>query len=808
MKQSKQALAGVRVLEFAEGVSGPYCSKIMADLGAEVIKIEPPGRGDISRQVGPFWKNEPHPEKSGLFIYLNSNKQSVTLNPAESEGKELFFDLISTTDILVEANLPKRMKELGITYDILKEINPRLIMVSITPFGQSGPYSDFKAYNLNICHGSGESSILQSIDMGREPLKVGGYAEDFDSGMTAGVAALGAYYSREFSEEGVHLDISQQEVLISLGRVDQVKYTNDGVIMSRDMQTVVMGGDMKCKDGYVNVIAIQDKQWQGFMKLMGNPEWGQGDSCKDEIARAENSQILNKKINDWIRDRGKEEIFHMAQKNGVPITAVYDVKDIVNSSQTKARALLQEFEQPLLGKIYMPQGPYRFSETPWKINRPAPKLGEYNEKIIPKRKMFENSSSAKSGQNINTGNQKLNLKDVRILDFTWAWAGPFGTLLLGFMGAEVLKVESAGRLDHSRIRSLAAGPNYEGPNKAGPFNDLNLNKKSITLNLSDQRGIELVKKLIPQCDVVVNNFRPGIMDRWGLGYDELKKIKPDIIMLSSSACGGVGPEKEYIGYAPSFCALGGISHLTGFADRGPIGIGGRIDTSSGTATAFAILSALIYRKRTGRGQYIDFSSREGVSTLVGDAIMDYQFTGNISTRIGNGSKYTAPHNAYRCKGADAWISIAVITDREWESLCEAMNTPELKTDPRFKNAETRVKNQTVLDDIISGWTADKDYYEIMNILQSRGVASLPTFNSKTILENEHIQARKIFVKVKPPEMGERTVVRAPWLIENSNDESIQSPAPLLGEHNDYVFGDLLKMTAEEIEKLIKEKILY
>ncbi len=385
MEPNKQALSGVRVLEFAEGVTGPYCSKVMADLGAEVIKIEPPGRGDISRHVGPYWKNEADPDKSGLYIYLNTNKQSITLNPAGPEGKKLFFDLIAETDILVETNLPKRMKALGLTYEALKEINPQLIMVSITPFGQSGPYSDFAAYHLNVCHASGESYVLQSVDLDRPPLKVGGYADDYDSGMTAAVAALGAYYSREFSGEGVHLDISQQDVLISLGRVEHVRYPNDNEVISRNNETVIMGGDMACQDGYVNVIAIQNKQWRGFIKMIGNPEWGQGEKCKDEVARAMNAQFLNEHLDRWVKEQNKEEIFHEAQKWGVPLTAIYDAKDIVNSSQTVAREFLQEFEHPELGTIRMPQGPYRFSETPWKVTCPPPTLGEHNEEIYCRR---------------------------------------------------------------------------------------------------------------------------------------------------------------------------------------------------------------------------------------------------------------------------------------------------------------------------------------------------------------------------------------------------------------------------------------
>ena len=403
--------------------------------------------------------------------------------------------------------------------------------------------------------------------------------------------------------------------------------------------------------------------------------------------------------------------------------------------------------------------------------------------------------------------KKMNLQNVRILDFTWAWAGPFGTLLLAFMGAEILKVESIVRLDHSRIRTLASGPSYGGPNQAGPFNDLNLNKKSITLNLSDPRGVELIKRLVPHCDVVANNFRPGVMEHWGIGYENLRKIKPDIIMLSSSACGAVGPERHYIGYAPSFCALGGISHLTGYRDRAPVSVGGRIDTSSGTAGAFAILAALIYRHRTGRGQHIDLSSREAVTALIGDSIMEYLFTVNVPMRAGNRESYAAPHNAYRCEGYDAWISIVVTTEEEWLALCDAMGAPELKSDPRFRTVADRVKHCEALDQIVSQWTVNKNYYAVMAILQAKGVAAVPTFDGQTLSQDEHIKARRIFVKVKPPEMKERTVVRAPWLTGPPEEQDLPCPAPLLGEHNDYVFSEILNMSSEEIEKLQEEKVI-
>ena len=385
---TETALAGVKVLEYAQFVAGPYCTKLVADMGAEVIKIEPPNGGDEARRREPFLKDVPHPERSGLFFYLNTNKLGITLNLNTSTGREIFKELVKETDVLVEDNPPKVMKELGLDYESLKDINPRLIMVSITPFGQTGPYRDYKAYHLNTYHGSGLAKILADIlpDEVKQPLKAAGYLGDYDSGLSAAVALMGAVYYRLFTGMGQHIDISKQESLITLERVEIGMYGNEGFSM---MSTVAMqnmlGGLRHCKDGHVMLVIPMEHQWRALIELMGNPDWAQDERYQDEFSRAQHAQVLNSYIDEWMSKYTKDEIFHRAQALSCPIGAVYTAEDLLASEQLKAREFFVEVEHPEMGKVKCPAAPYRFSKTPWRVARPTPLLGEHNEEVYCNR---------------------------------------------------------------------------------------------------------------------------------------------------------------------------------------------------------------------------------------------------------------------------------------------------------------------------------------------------------------------------------------------------------------------------------------
>ncbi len=385
----KKALEGVKVLEFCNKVAGAYCTKLMADLGAEVIKIESPVSGDDTRKKGPFPGDVPHPEKSGHFIYLNSNKFGITLDPGNTTGRNIFKKLVKDVDILVEDTAPGKIEELGLDYKELKKINPSLIMTSITPYGLSGPYKDYKARHLNTIHASGQGYILPlpAEDANRPPVWIGGNKGGFDAGANAVIAILAAYYWRGISGKGQFIEISRHEGLISMQRVESTTFPNDNVNVSRQAtkRRQYVGGIIPCKKGYITILAPLEHQWQSLAKLLGNPDWTQEEFCSDQIKRQNNAEQINDLIQDWMKDKTKEEVVKMGQALSIPVSPVNTAEDIVTSKQFEARGFFTEMDHPELGKIKFPTSPSRFSKTPWQLERLAPKLGEHNEKIFCER---------------------------------------------------------------------------------------------------------------------------------------------------------------------------------------------------------------------------------------------------------------------------------------------------------------------------------------------------------------------------------------------------------------------------------------
>ena len=399
------------------------------------------------------------------------------------------------------------------------------------------------------------------------------------------------------------------------------------------------------------------------------------------------------------------------------------------------------------------------------------------------------------------------LEGIRIADFCWLWAGAYATALLAFLGAEVIKIESMARLDPSRAITLTLGQAFEGTDHSPVFNSINLNKLSVRLNLKRPEAVDLAKRIVQVSDVVSENMRPGVMDRLGLSYEVLREVRPDIVMLSSSAFGAEGPLRTYGGYAPSFACYGGLAQLTGYADGPPNPMTGSTDLISATTSAFAIMAALNYRQQTGRGQHIDLSSVESLAVFTGDALMDFVMNGRVQARNGNHDRIMAPHNCYRCKGDDKWVSIAIATDKEWRAFCDAAGHPEWASDERFSDAYSRHKNEEQLDELVSGWTANYTHYEVTEALQKAGVAAMPSFSNEEIFNDPHFKARGLATEVDHPTMGKRVVLGAPWRLSGT-PAAVTSPAPTIGQHNEYVFGELLGLSTQEIQRLVEAEVIY
>ena len=406
--------------------------------------------------------------------------------------------------------------------------------------------------------------------------------------------------------------------------------------------------------------------------------------------------------------------------------------------------------------------------------------------------------------------EQFPLTGIRVVDFGWVWAVPFMTHLLGDMGAEIIKVESQARLDTTR-QGNARAPipgRLQHPDWAVGFHVYHRNKKSVTLNLATPRGIELVKELICVSDVVTDNFTPHVLKSWGIDYPSIKKIKPHIIMASLAAAGQYGSLRELTTFAPALGALSGLETLVGYYNERPLGSSlAYLDPVAGLYGAFAVLAALSYREQTGQGQYIDMSQMEACMALMGELFMDYSMNKRVWGTQGNRQSGMAPHNLYRCKGDDQWVSIALRTQDEWCALCGAMDNPEWTQDPRFGDELSRWENQEPLDQYINNWTQGYTSYEVMEVLQKVGVAAMPSLNITQEVEDPQLNARGTWVQIDHPTLKGETIYGNHWKLSRTPG-GIYRHAPLLGEHNEYVLGELLGISGEEIKRLEEEQVVY
>lgn len=398
------------------------------------------------------------------------------------------------------------------------------------------------------------------------------------------------------------------------------------------------------------------------------------------------------------------------------------------------------------------------------------------------------------------------LAGVRVIDFSMGAAGPWSADLLAWMGAEVIKVESSRHPEIMRIILDPVTRQPQSPNRSLLFETVNSNKLGVTLDLTHPEAIELAKRLVATSDVVVESFSPGVMDKFGLGYQVLRAINPSLIMLSCSAAGATGPESNSLGLAPLFSAMGGLGHMTGYPDGPPSEIRFTIDMMVALTNAVALLAALNHRQQTGQGQHIDVSSREAMTCLVGDSLLDYTMNGRVQSRNGNMDDIMAPHNCYRCRGADSWVSIAVGSQEEWLALCRAMDRPELAQDKRFADILSRWENQEELDRLVEQWTSKYTNYDVMSLLQSVGVAAVPSFNAENLFTDPHLAEQDFTQVVEHPELGAVVMLKPPWELSQTPTRIVRH-SPLFGEHNDYVLGELLGLPEEKLEYLVRQGIV-
>jgi crotonobetainyl-CoA:carnitine CoA-transferase CaiB-like acyl-CoA transferase len=771
-------LDGVRVLECCRGIAGAFCARLLADLGAEVVKIEPPD-GDPARHSGPFPPGRATPETSGRFLYLGAGKQSVVLD-GSTGSRARIAGLASEADVVIEDGWPGIEKAIGAA-------RPEQVWCSLTPFGLTGPYSGFQAVHLTLFHAGGEGHLLPSGEgwsrfPERPPIQLGSDAGEYDAGFNAGLAVLAAVRVLRRTGRGQRIDVSAQESQLTLNRTRLSRFTNDGIAMHRGPSPYPIGGMLSCADGWVQLVGPREEHWARLAEIPEGRAFGEPPLAGPE-ERAANVAALRALLADWCAVRPKDDVVRILSGVGCAIGAFATARDVRASAQLEHRGFFQRIEHPDAGAIDLPGVPYRFSATPVRL-RAAPRLGSgrgfRDRRSAPHRRTFAPGDAPLAG--------------IRVVDFTWAAAGPYATLLLALLGAEVIKVESSRRPDPARRGFLA---DYGGADRSPNFNELNLDKRSFQVDLTQPRGLELVRRLIAISDVVVDNFRPGVMQRFGLDAERLLREHPRLVVAASSANGSTGPEAAGAGLASVFGATGGLSEQTGHPDGPPTEIGESTDYRSANALAFAILAALEHRDRTGVGQSVDLASREVVVAIAPDAVLAEALGCPWSPRIGNRHRALAPHGVYPAAGPDEWLALAVTSDAQWQALCDLLGARELCA--RHATAEQRKKAEDEIDAAIEGWTRGRSARDAFLELQARGVPAAPSFTNAELAADPHLAARGAFVDVVHPVIGSARVMRAPWLFSESRCE-IHRHGPLLGQDNGFVLG-LLGLAAGESEAL-------
>ena len=791
-RTAPQALDGVRVLELA-GAEGEYCGKLLADFGAEVIKVEPPG-GSPSRSEPPFKDDCLGPDHSLPFLYFNANKKSVTADLGSEAGRERVRRLARTADVLLESAAPGTLAAMGLGYEDLRAANPRLVYASVTAFGQTGPYSGYRWSGLvafamgGLMYVSGKPSAPPVNAPGAQAFLVGS--------AHAALAILMALWRVRQGGAGQHVDVSMMDCLAAMENMVS-RSASTGVHPRRDgtqHRFATPGTIYRCRDGYVHIFVTnsQPGAWDRFVDWLGLPEALTGDEFNDPVYRRAHVAEVDRVVSAILAELPKEKVYEELQARHIPCAPVNTPLEFVRDRHIESRGFVVDTVHPRLGPMEFPGRAYKTDN--WRFRHHAPAVGEHDRELLDgELPAWDRGHGAGNG----TAPKGLPLAGIRVADFTHMVAGPYGTMQLAYFGAEVIKIESRARPDTWRIRE-----GNKDVEASLPFADHNRNKLSVTANLKTAKGRELARRIIAESDVVVENFSVGVMDRLGLGYEELRALKPDIIMIRLQGLGTTGPRKNYVTWGPSLMPFSGMTWLWNHPDGGaPVGSQTSYpDYIVSIHMAFVLMAALHHRANTGEGQFIDIAQGEVTASLIGPALLDGLVNGRAAEPVGNRGHAGAPHGCYPCAGDDAWCAISVGDDAEWQRFCAATGNGGTLRDERFATAAGRQANAEELDALVSKWTSRLSPREVMETLQAHGVTAGMVSDGTTLVTDRHLRSRGSVVEHGHPRQGRLTL---PGIVMKLSETpgAIRRHAPLLGQDTHTVLNGLLGLTDEEIGRL-------
>ena len=796
-------LAGTSVLDLGRWYAAPLAARLLGDFGAEVIRVEPP-EGDPTRAEGPFPPGfEGRSDHSGVYHYFNGGKLGVTLDVASERGRGLLGDLIARADVVVVDRLPVEARALRLTWNDVREANPNAVLLSITPWGLDGPYCDYRAYPMNELHASGAAYALGTPD--REPITLPGPQSSYMAGANGAGAAVTALYACDITGQGQLVGISTIETVITVLMGHAVVKAHH--LGERTMRTghrlagMAPHTHFPCKDGHFCVIGTQPPHWERLKDALGRPDWAESELFANARSRYRYVEDFEALLIAELAKRSKEEWFDIFWERRAPGMPLNTVADVMEMEHLAERGFFQKVEIAPDFEAAVPGAPFLYDGRDRPPARPGPALGQHNDEVFARPPQARPSTPAIDARDVPEGDRAgaRPLEGVRVVEFCWVLAGPLVGQMLADLGAEVIKVEHPYRPDIQRAMFPFLGE--PSPNNSVSFNTLHRGKQAVAVDMGNEAGAEAVRELVAVSDVVIENLSPRVLAGFGLGYDDLKQVRPDLVMASMTAAGHTGPLAGMIGYGPSTGALAGFEGLVGYPGGPPLGAQQITygDPVVASFTASAVAAALHRRRRTGQGVHIDVSQIEVTVAAMGHQVLDYGIVGALPERAGNRHPRMAPHGCYPCSGEDEWASIAAGSDAEWRALATAIGEP-WTAEERFADLAGRKRQEDELDRLIGEWTCSRTKHKVTETLQAAGVAALPTLNTLDLPRAPHLRARGVYPAGGHPHLPPAGFARGAWNLKGT-PPSVEARAPFAAEHDRAVFVGLLGKSPQEYHRL-------
>ena len=786
------ALEDLRVVELGRNVSAPYCARLFADLGADVIKVEGPG-GDPSRTQGPFAGAPPDPEESGIFHYLNAGKRGTVADLDDASQLEFFHGLLAGADVLVENSEPGEYARFRLDSASLLARHPHLVVVSLSPYGRTGPWADRPGTDLTA---QGAASLPLALGMpDREPLRIPFEQADYQAALHAFAAALCALYARRSSGRGQGVDVSVAQVMAYcvggmhlVGAKGGAKWGQRSTSMKG---AVYPTGFFACKDGFVCIASQTPKQWEAFLALMDNPKWSkEGQAGNAVYLGLIDSKPVDQHFKTWLMEYTRAELIKMAIAENIVMGVAQNVDEVLASEQYAFRELFSELQ--IGGQSpRVPKPGYQLKRTPTVLGTRGPALDADGEALRAKLPepihLVEGDAPARA------------LEGVRVLDFGWNWAGPMAGQLFADMGAEVIRVETRKRQDLMRFLDYTSWF----------FCHNNRSKLSATFNLASPDGQRLVQRLARKADIVMDNFAAGVMAKNGLAYDDLAKENPNIIVVSMSMAGQEGPLRGMRGFASIATGYSGMELMVGYPEIDtstgllPFGLG---DTSMAIQAVVGALAALHHRSRTGEGQFVDVSQMDSAASTLGEPLLAHQLSGDAIGPQGNGHTRFSPHGIFAASGEERWLSLAARTQAEWRALCGVIGRDDWAGDATLASSEQRRERAEEIAEAITAWSGGLERDTAVDRLVAAGVPASALLELEERNEHPHFALRGLCYQHEFEGFDPCRIYSTPWLLTETPAE-VTRKTPALGENNDYVFKQLVALDDAEIESLKEQGVL-